>query len=87
VGECQTPFLYGGPNLTSHTPQAPGRASVIIESIVRDLEGARDFALSLRDAGAAVEAILGMAAVQGLPADRLEVMEAVAATLRQLEYL
>jgi hypothetical protein len=44
-------------------------------------EDGLDFALSLRDAEAAVAAIMGMAAVQGLAADRLEVIAAVAAEL------
>ncbi|WP_404289685.1 hypothetical protein ACD578_25720 [Microvirga sp. RSM25] len=43
------------------------------------------FALSLGDAEAAVEALMGMAAVQGLAADRIEVMAAVADELRKLE--
>jgi hypothetical protein len=49
------------------------------------LEDGLDLALSLRDAEAAVEAIMGMAAVQGLAADRLEVVVAVASELRKVE--
>jgi hypothetical protein len=45
------------------------------------LEDGLDFALSLGDAEAAVEAIMGMAAVQGLAANRSEVIAAVAAEL------
>lgn len=82
--ECQTTFLYSGPNVTPHaphTPQVSDSVSVTVESILQELEDGLDFALSLGDAEAAVEAIMGMAAVQGLAADRIEVMAAVAAEL------
>jgi hypothetical protein len=65
------------------TSQATGAETV--ESILQKLEDGLDFALSLGDAEAAVEAIMGMAAVQGLAADRLEVAAAVADELRKLE--
>jgi hypothetical protein len=80
--------LYEGRNSsrksrkTSHFSEG---GAVTVESIVHLLEDGLDLALSLRDAGAAVEAIMGMAAVQGLAADRLEVAAAVAAELRKLE--
>lgn len=81
-------FLHGGRNSTPQTPQTPqpsGSAPVTVGTIVRLLEEGLDFALSLGDAEAAVEALMGMAAVQGLAADRLEVAAAVAAELRKVE--
>lgn len=88
VGKCQTPFLHGGLESTPHCPHPPrasGPAPVTVETIVHLLEDGLDFALSLGDAEAAVDAIMGMAAVQGLAADRIEVATAVADELRKLE--
>jgi hypothetical protein len=81
VGKCQTISSYSGSNSTPQTPQISGSAPVIVDSILRLLEDGLDFALSLGDAEAAVDAIMGMAAVRGLAADRLEVIAAVAAEL------
>jgi hypothetical protein len=78
--------LYEGLKVTSPDPAAPapsGSAPITVETIVHMLEDGLDLALSLGDAEAAVEAIMGMAAVQGLAADRLEVAAAVAAELER----
>lgn len=85
MGKCQTTFLYSGPNLTPHAPQISGSVPVTVERIVRLLEDGLDFVLNLGDAEAAVEAIMGMAAVQGLAADRVEVTGAVTYELKKLE--
>jgi hypothetical protein len=80
--------LYEGRNSSRQsreTSQAPARGTVTVKSIVCLLEDGLDLALSLGDAEATVEALMGMAAVQGLAADRLEVTAAVAAELRKLE--
>jgi hypothetical protein len=74
--------LYEGRKSSRQSREtSQGTAGETIESILRKLEDGLDFALSLGDVEAAVEAIMGMAAVQGLAADRSEVIAAVAAEL------
>ena len=79
--------LYEGPNSSrqSRKTSQASEGSVTVESIISLLEDGLDFALRLGDAEAAVDAIMGMAAVQGLAADRVEVAAAVADELRKLE--